>query len=161
MLAEMLKEILGGVWRRLPSGLKRWTISASHARFAVTAGAIITDDHGRVLLLKHRFRPGSGWGIPGGYIEKGEQPEDALRRELREEAGLELESVAVMTTRTFKKPQQVEIVFVCRAAGVPDQLNYEILKAQWFSANELPASLPKDQSELIKEALDHGAQTQD
>jgi ADP-ribose pyrophosphatase YjhB (NUDIX family) len=145
----------------LPSGLKRWTISASHARFAVTAGAIITDDHGRVLLLKHRFRPGSGWGIPGGYIEKGEQPEDALRRELREEAGLELERVAVMTTRTFKKPQQVEIVFVCRAAGVPDQLNYEILKAQWFSANELPASLPEDQSELIKEALDHGAQTQD
>ena len=157
----MLKEILGGVWRRLPGGLKRWTMSVSNARFAVTAGAIITDDRDRVLLLKHRFRPGSGWGIPGGYIEKGEQPEDALRRELREEAGLELESVALLTTRTFKKPHQVEIIFVCRAAGVPDQLNYEILKAQWFSAGELPKTLPKDQAELVKRVLTHGAQTQD
>jgi 8-oxo-dGTP diphosphatase len=157
----MFKELLGGVWRRMPPALKRWTMIVSNSRFAVTAGAVITDDRGRVLLLKHRFRPGSGWGIPGGYIEKGEQPEDALRRELREEAGLELESVAVLTTRTFRKPQQVEIVFVCRAAGVPNQLNYEIVKAQWFSANELPKSLPKDQAELIKRGLTHGAQTQD
>ncbi len=133
----------------------------SNPRFAVTAGAVITDDRSRVLLLKHRFRPGSGWGIPGGYIEKGEQPEDALRRELREEAGLELENVTVLTTRTFKKPQQVEIVFVCRAVGVPAQLNYEIQKAQWFSVDELPKSLPKDQSELVKRVLTHGAQTQD
>jgi 8-oxo-dGTP diphosphatase len=157
----MLNDVLGAVWRRLPGRLKRWTVSLSHARFAVTAGAVITDDRGRVLLLKHRFRPGSGWGIPGGYIDKGEQPEDALRRELREEAGLELENVAVLTTRTFKRPQQVEIVFVCRAVGDPDQLNYEIQKAQWFSADQLPESLPKDQSELVKRVLADGAQTHD
>ena len=65
----------------------------SHPRFAVTAGAIITDDSGRVLLLKHRFRPGTGWGMPGGFMEEGEQPEEALRRELREEIGLEVEEV--------------------------------------------------------------------
>jgi len=157
----MLTDVLGAVWRRFPSELKRWTMSLSHPRFSVTAGAVITDDRGRVLLLKHRFRPGSGWGIPGGYINKGEQAEDALRRELREEAGLELQDVAVLTTRTFRKPQQVEIVFVCRAAGEPQQLNYEIQKAEWFSLDQLPASLPKDQLELIKRVLDDGAKTQD
>lgn len=157
----MLNEVLGAVWRRLPGKLKRWTISLSHPRFAVTAGAVIRDDRGQVLLLKHRFRPGSGWGIPGGYINKGEQPENALRRELREEAGLELEDVAILTIRTFKKPQQVEIVFVCRAVGDPDQLNYEIQKAEWFSAEQLPKSLPKDQLEMVKRVLDDGAQTQD
>ncbi len=157
----MLNDVLGAVWRRFPSELKRWTMSLSHPRFSVTAGAVITDDRGRVLLLKHRFRPGSGWGIPGGYINKGEQPEDALRRELREEAGLELKDVAVLTTRTFRKPQQVEIVFVCRAAGDPQELNYEIQKAEWFSLDQLPASLPKDQLELVKRVLDDGAKTQD
>jgi 8-oxo-dGTP diphosphatase len=157
----MLNDVLGAVWRRMPGRLKRWTMSLSNARFAVTAGAVITDDRGRVLLLKHRFRPGSGWGIPGGYIDKGEQPEDALRRELREEAGLELEKVAVLTTRTFKRPQQVEIVFACRAVGDPDQLNYEIQKAEWFSADQLPESLPKDQVELVKRVLADGAQTHD
>jgi 8-oxo-dGTP diphosphatase len=157
----MLNDLLAGVWRRLPGRLKRSTMSLSHPRFAVTAGAVITDDRGRVLLLKHRFRPGSGWGIPGGYINKGEQAEDALRRELREEAGLELKNVTLLTTRTFRKPQQVEIVFVCRAVGAPDQLNYEIQKAEWFSKEQLPESLPKDQLELVKRVLDDGAQTRD
>ncbi len=154
----MLNDVLGAVWRRLPGRLKRWTMSASHARFAVTAGAIITDDRDRVLLLKHRFRPGSGWGIPGGYIDKGEQPEDALRRELREEARLEVDNISILTTRTFKNPQQVEIVFVCRAVGDPEQLNYEIQKAEWFSVGQLPESLPKDQLELVKRVLGDGAQ---
>ena len=157
----MLNDVLGAVWRRFPSKLKRWTMSLSHPRFSVTAGAVITDDRGHVLLLKHRFRPGSGWGIPGGYINKGEQAEDALRRELREEAGLELKDVAVLTTRTFSKPQQVEIVFVCRADGNPKQLNYEIQKAEWFSLDQLPSSLPKDQLELVKRVLDDGVNTRD
>ncbi len=157
----MLNELLGAVWRRFPGKLKRWAMTVSHPRFSVTAGAVITDDRGRVLLLKHRFRPGSGWGIPGGYIDKGEQAEDALRRELREEADLELKQVKVLEVRTFKKPQQVEIVFLCRAVGEPEQLNYEIEKAEWFVIDNLPPSLPKDQKELLKRVLRDGARTQD
>ena len=88
-----------------PVRLKRWTMSLSHPRFAVTAGAIITDNQGRVLLLKHRFRPGTGWGMPGGFIEEGEQPEEALRRELREEVGLEVEKIELFCTRAFTKPR--------------------------------------------------------
>ena len=56
----------------------------THARFTVTAGALIFNDAGKVLLLKHRFRAGSGWGLPGGFLEAGEQPVEALKRELWE-----------------------------------------------------------------------------
>lgn len=133
----------------------------THSRFAVTAGAVITDKDGRVLLLKHRFRPGSGWGLPGGYLNKGEQPQAALKRELREEAGLEVEDLELVTTRTFKKPQQLEIVFRCRAVGDTAELNYEIEEARWFNLDELPDELPDDQSHLIKRALSNGAVTQD
>jgi mutator protein MutT len=157
----MLNNFLGAIWRRVPRRLRRWTMRLSQPRFAVTAGAIITDSDGRVLLLKHRFRPGTGWGMPGGFIEAGEQPEEALRRELREEVGLELEKIELFATRAFKTPQQVEIIFKARALGNTDQLNYEIQKVAWFSPGELPEELPKDQTEIIKRALNNGAKAQD
>ena len=62
--------------------MRRWSMRLTHARFTVTAGGLIFNDAGEILLLKHRFRAGSGWGLPGGFIEAGEQPIDALRREL-------------------------------------------------------------------------------
>lgn len=141
--------------------MRRWTVRLSHPRFAVTAGAVVTDHRGRVLLLKHRFRPGAGWGMPGGFMERGEQPEEALRRELREEVGLEVEKLKLFITRAFKKPAQVEIVFLARAIGDTDQLNFEIQKAAWFLPGELPEELPSDQVDLIKRALDDGARPQD
>ena len=141
--------------------MRRWTVRLSHPRFAVSAGAIITDAHGRVLLLKHRFRPGAGWGMPGGFMEKGEQPEQALRRELREEVGLEIEKLELFTTRAFRRPRQVEIVFTARAVGDTDQLSFEIQKAVWFSPDELLEVLSKDQAQLIRRALDDGARPVD
>ncbi|HEV7682871.1 MAG TPA: NUDIX domain-containing protein [Pyrinomonadaceae bacterium] len=157
----MLSDLLGGVWRRIPKALRHWTVRLFHPRFAVTAGAIVTDDRGRVLLLKHRFRPGSGWGLPGGFMEQGEQPEEALRRELREEIGLEVEQLRLLTTRAFMKPKQVEIVFRAQAVGDTDQLSFEIQKAAWFEPGEFPEGLPPDQVRLIKRALNDGASPPD
>ena len=157
----MLNDLLGAIWRRVPKILKRWTVRASHSRFAVTAGAIITDDEGRVLLLKHRFRPSPGWGVPGGFIEEGEQPEEALRRELREEVELELKQVKLFTTRAFSEPKQIEIIFTARAIEDTERLSFEIQKAAWFSRDELPAELPRDQAQLINQALKDGAGSED
>jgi ADP-ribose pyrophosphatase YjhB (NUDIX family) len=149
----MLNDLLGAIWRRAPKALRRWTVRFSHPRFAVTAGAIVTDSRGRVLLLKHRFRPGSGWGLPGGFIEHGEQPWEALRRELREEIGLEVEQLKLFTVRAFKSPKQVEIVFMAQALGNPEELSFEIQEAAWFLPGEFPKELPPDQTELINRAL--------
>jgi ADP-ribose pyrophosphatase YjhB (NUDIX family) len=157
----MVNDLLGAIWRRTPKTLRRWTVRLSHPRFAVTAGAVVTDARGRVLLLKHRFRPGTGWGMPGGFIKAGEQPEEGLRRELREEVGLEVEKVKLFTTRAFKRPMQVEIVFTAQAIGVANQLSFEIQQAAWFSLDELPGELPIDQAQLIKLAVEDGARPQD
>lgn len=94
-------------------------------------------------------------------MEEGEQPEEALRRELREEVGLEVEKVELFMTRAFTTPRQVEIVFTARAIGDTNELNYEIQKAGWFFLKELPAELPKDQVRLIERALNDGAGPQD
>jgi len=134
---------------------------ATQAQFTVTAGALIFNDSGEVLLLKHRFRAGSGWGIPGGFLEPGEHAEQALRRELREEIGLAVRDVEIFTSRTFKRPQQVEILFRCRASGAVKPQTIEVERAQWFSLHSLAAELPKDQRLLIERATSYGAKGRD
>jgi mutator protein MutT len=140
------------MWRVLPARLRRWSMRATQTRFTVTAGALIFNDAGEVLLLKHRFRPGSGWGIPGGFLESGEQPEEAVRRELREEVGLEVTEVEIFTSRSFKKPRQVEILFRCRANTEVQPRTIEVERAGWFSVQSLPDGLPRDQRLLIERA---------
>ena len=130
--------------------MRRWTMRLAHARFTVTAGAVIFNDKGEVLLLKHRFRAGSGWGLPGGFMETGEQPIDALRRELREEIGLELKDVEIFGVRSFAKPQQIEVLFRCRANGSVRPRAMEVERAEWFSLQSLPDGLPRDQRLLVE-----------
>ena len=148
----MLENLTGKLWRLLPARFRRWSMRATHARFTVTAGAIVFNDSGQVLLLKHRFRAGSGWGLPGGFLEAGEQPLEALRRELREEIGMEIKDVEVFAARSFRKPQQVEVLFRCRANGSPQPRNMEVELAEWFSLNSLPEGLPKDQRHFVERA---------
>ena len=136
----------------------------TQTRFTVTAGALIFNDAGEVLLLKHRFRAGTGWGIPGGFLEAGEHPEEALRRELREEIGLELEQVEIFTARTFRKPQQVEVLFRARVntgANDVEPKTMEVERAGWFSIHSLPDGLPRDQQDLIERAAADGANGRD
>ena len=132
--------------------MRRLSMRLAHAHFTVTAGAVIFNDKNEVLLLKHRFRAGSGWGLPGGFMETGEQPEDALRRELREEIGLEIDDVKVFAARSFKKPQQVEVLFRGRANAEVKSVNMEIERAEWFAIDALPEGLPRDQRSYIERA---------
>jgi ADP-ribose pyrophosphatase YjhB (NUDIX family) len=153
----MLTEFLGAVWRRLPGSIRRRLVRIGQSRFTVTAGAVICDDEGRrVLLLEHVFRPDSGWGLPGGFLSKGEQPETALRREMREEIGIELEGVEMLFARTLPRPRQIEIYFRARAIGTPQPCSFEIRTAEWFKIDNLPAELSKDQRLLIQRALGVG-----
>ena len=124
----------------------------AHTRFTVTAGAIIFNEDGKILLLKHTFRAGSGWGLPGGFLEAGEQPLDALRRELREELGLEVEDVQIFIARSFRKPKQVEVLFRARAGGSITPRTMEVERAEWFSLDALPDGLPRDQRRLVEQA---------
>ncbi len=157
----MLENLTGKLWRLLPARFRRWSMRATHARFTVTAGAIVFNDSGQVLLLKHRFRAGSGWGLPGGFLEAGEQPLDALRRELREEIGMEIKDAVVFATRSFSKPQQVEVLYLCHANGSVQPQNVEIERAEWFSLKSLPDGLPKDQRLFIERAARDGANGRD
>ena len=149
----MLKRLLAAVYRRMPVSLRRGVVLLTQSRFTVTAGAVVVNEEGRVLLVKHVFRPGSGWGVPGGFINKGEQAEDAARRELREEIGLELDRAELAFVRTVAHVNQLEIIFRCRASGTPRPRNIEIHRVAWFKLDELPDDLPRAQRQTIRRAL--------
>lgn len=64
---------------------------------AVGVGAFVADPRGRMLFTVRAKDPGRGLlGLPGGFVDAGESAEDALRRELREEVGGDLASVAYL-----------------------------------------------------------------
>ena len=148
----MLTNFLGAIWRQLPGGVRRRLSRLGQSRFTVTTAAFIFDDDGRILLLEHVFRPDSGWGVPGGFLSKAEQPEDGLRRELREEIGIEVEDVKILFARTLSRPRQIEIYFRARAIGEPKPCSFEIITAKWFAFEDLPSALSKDQRRLIARA---------
>src|SRR2546423_954989 len=105
----MLKQILGKIWRKTPTFLRLRLVRATQKKFTVSVGAIVINPENKVLLLDHVLRPASGWGIPGGFIEANESAVEAVKRELREETGLEIENVEIFRIRTINL--HVEILF--------------------------------------------------
>jgi 8-oxo-dGTP diphosphatase len=150
----MLKNVIGRLWRQLPSSLRRLALRATNTRFTVTTAGVIFNDQGQVLLLKHRFRPGSGWGLPGGFLNADEQPLDALQRELREEIALEIDRIEILWARSFKQPQQIEILFSANALNQPVLKSIEVESALWFSCHNLPSGLPQNQKSLVERAVE-------
>ena len=149
----MLTNILGAIWKYTPGVIRRHMVRLGQSRFTVTTGALLFDEAGRILLLEHVFRPDSGWGIPGGFLSRREQPHEGLRRELREEISVEIDDLEFLFARTLPRPKQVEIYFRARVVGDPKPSSFEIKRAEWFALDELPAELAEDQRRLIQRAL--------
>src|SRR6266536_4492972 len=59
-------------------------------RFPIGAAVLLRDGQGRILLVQQTYRSSSVWLPPGGWVDRGETPQEAARREAREEVGLEI-----------------------------------------------------------------------
>ena len=110
-------------------------------------------EQGRVLLA-HR-RDIDWWNLPGGGMELGETVDEAVRREVREETGLE---VAVeYLVGVYSKPQKREVVltFHCRVTGGTLTTTEESRNCCYFVPNELPPNtLPKHRQRVEDALLD-------
>lgn len=148
---QMLSKIIGFVWKKTPSFVRLRAIRSIQTKFTVSVAAVIFNEKDEVLLLEHLLRPFSSWGIPGGFIEGGEQPEPALRREIREETGLELANVKMIRVRTIKR--HVEILFRAEGVGKAEVRSREITGVEWFAVEQMPADMSEAQKSLVRKVL--------
>lgn len=147
----MLKKIVGKIWRMSPNFLRVKAIRLSQTNFTVSVGAVVLNEKDEILLLDHVLRPASGWGIPGGFMNAGEQPHEAAKREIFEEIGLEVEELQMMWMRTLYR--HIEVIFRAKAKGKAEVKCREIHSLGWFKYEEMPAEMSKGQKEIIKKVL--------
>jgi 8-oxo-dGTP diphosphatase len=153
----MWQLIAGKIWRGMPRGWRVFISRIPQTKFTVSAGAVIFNESGQVLLLNHVLRPSSGWGVPGGFIEAREQPEVALKREIREETGLEIHNIKLISLRTIDR--HLEIMFRAEASGTPQVLSFEIIEARWFDLKDVPPEMSHSQILLVELAAFDGEKT--
>lgn len=125
-------------------------------RRPITAGvrALVWDDQGRVLLVRHTYMP--GWFLPGGGVERGETMAEALVRELHEEVGLTVQGpgrlIGLFANFREFKSDHVALYEVLQFALPPRpqwRRNIEIAEFDFFS----PALLPDGTSEATRRRI--------
>ncbi len=147
----MLKKILGTIWKNLTPYLRLKIVRATQHKFTVSVAAVIINENEEILLLDHVLRPSSGWGIPGGFVKRGEQPEEAIEREIREETGLELHDLKLFRVRTSHR--HIEILFRAQATGKAEVKSREINDAAWFKIDKVPEDMSEEQKSVVKKVL--------
>ena len=107
----------------------------------VAAGALVERD-GEVLLVRRGVAPGRGrWGLPAGYAEAGESPEQTAARETLEETGAQVELGDLLGVYAFSEVDQpggVLVLYAARMIGGTVRPGDDATDARFFGARELP-----------------------
>jgi nucleoside triphosphatase len=126
-----------------------------------TVGALIVNSNGEILLVKS-FKWGSKYTVPGGHIELGERSEVAVRREVKEEVGLEVEPVRILLVQEaifpadyIKHEHYIFLDYLCRATSPTVKLDgKEIQEYVWTNPNDvLRLELESFTRSLVEEYL--------
>lgn len=117
----------------------------SYANPVPTVTAVVVDEEGRVLLGRRALEPDKGlWDLPGGFVDEGEHPLDGLRRELREETGLEVdphEFLGVWMDRygyDSSAASTLNLYWTARVLSGEMNAADDVAELRWFAPDELP-----------------------
>ena|SRR5690606_34855364 len=133
------KHYLALLVRKLPFtvAIAQALFRRTRPRFSVGAVGVVFNDANQVLLVEHVFHPYSPWGLPGGWVERGENPRDAVVRELREELELEVEVGSVVSAE-LGFAQHLDLAFLCRPLNEVGRLCNELVGYRWTPLDEIP-----------------------
>jgi ADP-ribose pyrophosphatase YjhB (NUDIX family) len=128
----------------------------------VGVGAVIVRD-GRALVIRRAHEPRKGeWSLPGGRVELGETLVEALRREMKEETGLDIEVGPTLEVfdRVHRDTQGrvryhfVIVDYVCAPAGGVEQAGDDAAALAWVTADEIASyGINRHAADLIRKGL--------
>ena len=111
----------------------------------------ILERDGRVLLARRGLEPRRGhWDLPGGFLEETESPRDGLRREFREETGLDVEPVELfrIDIEPYGDRYVFSVTWIVRGDGEPVAAD-DVDELRWFARDELPAEMAFPGQQLV------------
>jgi ADP-ribose pyrophosphatase YjhB (NUDIX family) len=130
------------------------------------AGVLVVSD-GVVLLGRRRFAPYRGWwDIPGGFMHPGEEPEEAARREILEETGLEVRLerlLGIWMDRYGSGPDAAHTMnFYYIGTPIGGRLvpRDDVSALEWFGPEEIPRRIAFSHARLVLEAWRRGKPSQ-
>ncbi len=124
--------------------------SESSVQFRIAVYAIIFAA-GRVLLALRRNI--DWWNLPGGGMELGETVDEAMRREVREETGLEIEVERLVGVYSKPQKQEVVLTFLCRVVGGVLRETEESRECRYFTPDALPVNILPKHRQRVEDAL--------
>jgi 8-oxo-dGTP pyrophosphatase MutT (NUDIX family) len=129
----VLRNVAGKVAFRL-----LMTAKAVLAPTAFGVAGVVVDGQGRVLLVRHSYK--TGWALPGGGVDRGEPPEQAVLRELAEEVGLSGGTARFLGLYTRRAGWATNVIALYRVTGaqITFKPNFEIREICFVD----PAALP-------------------
>jgi ADP-ribose pyrophosphatase YjhB (NUDIX family) len=142
------KTALLKVWRVLPLRLQLIASRIIRPLFQVFAAAVILDANKKILLVKSTYQRFHPWGLPGGSLEYGEQPEEAAVREVWEETGLTVCIERFLLVSSWL-PDRVGMYYLCRITDGTFHPTDEVSEFGYFAIDNLPDVRPID-VEVIK-----------
>jgi NAD+ diphosphatase len=106
---------------------------------------MLAEHEGKVLLGRQPQYPPGRYSALAGFVEVGETIEDAVRRELGEEAGIETGDVSYVTSQPWPFPSSLMVGCIAQAKGGDLIIDTtELDDARWFSRAEVEAALRQD-----------------
>ncbi len=108
---------------------------------------------GSILLVKHSYQ--DGWLVPGGGVKRGETPEQAARRECREEVGAKIgpmDFLGVYTQFVEHKSDHI-LLFASQEFTLTPKRDFEIERVAFFNCHRLPPDLMPGSRRRIEEFL--------
>lgn len=104
---------------------------------------MVLNEREELLLIRNSYGPTHLWVLPGGGIKRGEKPEDAAAREVREEVGLEVGELrfAGCHANDGEGKRDTIHLFTARADGEPQIDPFEIAEARFFALDALPETV--------------------
>jgi len=139
----MMKRILLQIWRIFPAWLQDILSRIIRPLFQVFVAAVMFDEDKKILLVKSTYKRFHLWGLPGGSLEYGEHPEQAVIREVLEETGLKICIERFLLVNSWR-PDRVGLYYLCRIVDGTFHPSEEVSEFAYFSVEDLPDIHPID-----------------